>query len=42
MSFDTTALADATVTDPTDRSEVRLGDLWADQTQIILFLRHFG
>ena len=42
MSLDTAALADATVTDPTDESAVRLGELWADRTQVILFLRHFG
>ena len=42
MSFDTTALADATVTDPTDESSVRLGDLWSKRPEVILFLRHFG
>jgi len=41
MMFDVAALADAVVIDP-DENPVRLGDLWAEQTQVILFLRHFG
>lgn len=41
MTFDVAALADTVVIDP-DENEVRLGDLWKEQTQVILFLRHFG
>lgn len=41
MSLDVAALADTTVVDLSG-AEVRLGDLWADRTQVILFLRHFG
>jgi hypothetical protein len=39
--FDVIALADTVVVEP-DGTEVRLGGVWADQTQVILFLRHFG
>lgn len=41
MPFDTDALADHVLVDP-DGAEQRLGDLWKDQPQILLFLRHFG
>jgi hypothetical protein len=41
MTFDVAALADTVVIDP-DENPVRLGDLWAERTQVILFLRHFG
>jgi hypothetical protein len=41
MTFDVSALADQILIDP-DENPVRLGDLWADRTQVILFLRHFG
>ena len=41
MTFDVEAFADHEVVDP-DGAPQRLGDLWADQTQVILFLRHFG
>jgi hypothetical protein len=41
MSIDMNDLADHEVVDP-DGQTVRLGDLWADQPQVILFLRHFG
>lgn len=41
MTFDVGALADTVVIDP-DENEVRLGDLWREKTQVILFLRHFG
>lgn len=41
MTFDVANLGDCVVIDP-DETPVRLGDLWADQTQVILFLRHFG
>ena len=41
MSFDVEALADQVLVDP-EGDEQRLGDLWADQPQVILFLRHFG
>ncbi len=34
-------LAGQVLVDP-EGNEHRLGDLWADQTQVILFLRHFG
>lgn len=41
MPFDVTALADHALVDP-DGAEHRLGDLWADRPQVLLFLRHFG
>ncbi|MEX1005109.1 MAG: hypothetical protein WD990_01940 [Acidimicrobiia bacterium] len=41
MTFDVATLADTSVIDP-DENPVRLGDLWAEKTQVILFLRHFG
>jgi hypothetical protein len=41
MPFDIDALADIVLIDP-DENPVRLGDLWADKTQVVLFLRHFG
>jgi hypothetical protein len=41
MKFDVKALADQVLIDP-DGEDHRLGDLWADQPQVILFLRHFG
>jgi len=41
MTFDVEALADHEVVDPEGRPQ-RLGDLWADRPQLILFLRHFG
>ncbi|MDJ0791886.1 MAG: hypothetical protein QNJ71_08320 [Acidimicrobiia bacterium] len=41
MPFDTAQFADHIVVDP-DGEEQRLGDLWAEQPQVILFLRHFG
>lgn len=41
MTFNVAALGETVVIDP-DENPVRLGDLWAEQTQVILFLRHFG
>ena len=41
MPFDVSALADHVVIDP-DEGEHRLGDLWAERPEVILFLRHFG
>lgn len=41
MTFNVAALGETAVIDP-DENPVRLGDLWAEQTQVILFLRHFG
>jgi hypothetical protein len=41
MAFDVTALADQVLHDP-GGAEHRLGDLWAEQPQVVLFLRHFG
>jgi peroxiredoxin len=41
MPFDVAALADHVVVDP-DGDPTRLGDLWAEQPQVVLFLRHFG
>jgi hypothetical protein len=41
MPFDVTSLADQVLIDP-DENEVRLGDRWANQARVILFLRHFG
>jgi hypothetical protein len=41
MPFDVSALANHTLVDP-DGAEQRLGDLWAERPQVLLFLRHFG
>jgi hypothetical protein len=41
MHFDVERFANHKVVDPAG-IEQRLGDLWADQPQVILFLRHFG
>ena len=41
MTFDVDALADTVLIDP-DENPVRLGDLWKDRPEVILFLRHFG
>ena len=41
MPFDTAALADEVLVDP-DGAEQRLGDLWSEAPQVLLFLRHFG
>ena len=41
MPFDVTALADNVLID-SDEVETRLGDLWAERPEVILFLRHFG
>ena len=41
MPFDTTQLADQVLLDP-DGVEQRFGDLWKEQPQVLLFLRHFG
>lgn len=41
MPFDTHALADEILVD-SDGTEQRLGDLWIDDPQVLLFLRHFG
>lgn len=41
MPFDVAALAEEVLID-SEGSPVRLGDLWADRTEVILFLRHFG
>jgi hypothetical protein len=41
MPFDTRQLADVVLVDP-DGTEQRLGDLWTEQPQVVLFLRHFG
>lgn len=41
VTFDSSALADVVLTDP-DGVEHRLGDLWSDRPQVLLFLRHFG
>ncbi len=40
-SFDVPALGDHVLVDP-EGTEHRLGDRWADQPSVILFLRHFG
>ncbi len=36
-----TGLAELTLPDP-EGSPHRLGDLWADDRHVLLFLRHFG
>jgi hypothetical protein len=41
MSDVPTALADLVLPDATGRSH-RLGDLWADRTVVLAFLRHYG
>lgn len=41
MTFDTTQLANQVLVDA-DGAEQRLGDLWAEHPQVLLFLRHFG
>ena len=41
MSFDVAQLADHVLVD-SDANEHRLGDRWADQRALVLFLRHFG
>ena len=41
MKIDIDALAEQVLVDPAGE-EQRLGDLWADRQQVILFLRHFG
>ena len=41
MSFDVAALGDHVLVDP-EGGEHRLGDLWADRPEVLLFLRHFG
>jgi hypothetical protein len=41
MAFDVSDLADQVLIDP-NGAEQRLGDLWADRPEVILFLRHFG
>ena len=41
MPFDAGRLADHVLVDP-DGAEQRLGDLWKDRPQVLLFLRHFG
>ena len=41
MTFDVDALSDTVLID-SDENPVRLGDLWKDRPEVILFLRHFG
>lgn len=41
MTFDPEALANQILVDP-EGAEHRLGDRWADQNHVVLFLRHFG
>ena len=41
MTFDVNALSAMVLIDP-DENPVRLGELWREQPQVILFLRHFG
>jgi hypothetical protein len=41
MPFDAQQLADEILVD-SDGTEQRLGDLWKEQPQVLLFLRHFG
>lgn len=41
MPFNAAQLADEMLIDP-DGAEHRLGDLWQEQPQVLLFLRHFG
>jgi hypothetical protein len=35
------ALSNISLPDP-DGREIRLGSLWAEQTAVIVFLRHYG
>ena len=39
--MDLRALAAVTLADPGGKSQ-RLGDLWAEQPVVLVFLRHFG
>jgi len=39
--MDLPALSDLALADP-DGVEHRLGDLWADEPVVLVFLRHFG
>jgi len=41
VPFDVAALAEQVLPDSADVPH-RLGDLWADRPEVILFLRHFG
>ncbi|MGF1617784.1 MAG: hypothetical protein ACFCU2_08250 [Acidimicrobiia bacterium] len=41
MVFDVSALGEMHLVDP-DGTEHRLGDRWATDPRVILFLRHFG
>ena len=41
MTFDVAALSDTVLIDP-DENPIRLGELWRENPQVILFLRHFG
>ncbi|MGI9648230.1 MAG: hypothetical protein ACR2OI_06895 [Acidimicrobiia bacterium] len=41
MPFDVAALADQVLIDP-DENPHRLGDLWVERPEVVLFLRHFG
>jgi hypothetical protein len=41
LDFDTSMLADTSLSDPDGRT-TRLGDLWAKDRHLLLFLRHFG
>ena len=39
--MDVDALSDVTLADATGSTH-RLGDLWAERTVVLVFLRHFG
>ena len=39
--LDSTALGDATLLTP-DGETRRLGDLWADEPVVLVYLRHYG
>jgi hypothetical protein len=41
LEFDASLLADLSLPDP-DGELTQLGDLWADEQHLLLFLRHFG
>ena len=41
VPFDVAALADKVLLDAAENPH-RLGDLWADRPEVVLFLRHFG
>jgi hypothetical protein len=41
LEFDASSLADLSLPDP-DGDLTRLGDLWAQEPHLLLFLRHFG